>query len=192
MKNTNTTAQAAQAAQAAVEFPPFKLVTAAFAVGEDFDSPAWASMTIDPKFLERLQHLEQIVRANKLESVAVMAGPDQWDQREEMRIRGDSLKVAFPFRDRCSFWYEAYPKHASYSIESRSVYIEDLETLVSLMSSSDRPLPDGFLLRDGIYFFDDSDLENLVDQYFESADVDSDADLNADTDAQPGAPTGTP
>lgn len=87
LKNTSTTAQAAQAA---VEFPPFKLVTAAFAVGEDFGSPAWASMTIDPKFLERLQHLEQIVRANKLESVAVMAGPDQWDQREE--VNHPSLK----------------------------------------------------------------------------------------------------
>ncbi len=85
------------------------------------DSPEFAVVEITQDFLDRLGVLSALCKSNGLESVSVSAGPASWHREEELRITGDSLRV---FGD--MFWFEAYPKHGNYQIETQSVNIPAL------------------------------------------------------------------
>lgn len=143
---------------------PFKLVVEAYATDEYGEGPSWAEVTVTPGFLQTLERLRRVCQDEKLESVTVPQGPDRWDLEDDLRIRGDSLRV---WRD--DFWFEAHPKHRDYSVESRSIFIDDLVRIAARVASNDteNPLPSGFTVRKGIYFYDASDSEDLADRYFE-------------------------
>ncbi len=107
-------------------FEPFKLIVEAYAVSEFGDGPAYAEITVRPLLMERLLDLSRLCEQEGLESITVSAGPDKWDREDELRIRGDSLRV---FGD--EFWFEAHPKHADYSVETRGIRIADLVAVAS-------------------------------------------------------------
>lgn len=147
-------------------FEPFKLVVEAYATDEFGEGPSWAEVTVTPEFLQTLERLRRVCQDENLESVTVPQGPDPWDLEDDLRIRGDSLRV---WQD--SFWFEAQPKHRDYSVETRSILIDHLIRVARKIADDDveNPLPDGFAIRNGIVFYDASDPENLADSYFEEA-----------------------
>lgn len=85
---------------------PFKLVVEAYATDEYGEGPSWAEVTVTPGFLQTLERLRRVCQDENLESVTVPQGPDLWDLEDDLRIRGDSLRV---WRD--DFWFDAHPKH---------------------------------------------------------------------------------
>ena len=99
----------------------FELVIDAYALNEWGDGPAYAVVNVDRAFCDRLVRLRRLCGDNDLESVTVAAGPDRWENQDELRIRGDSLRVCGD-----AFWFEAYPKHADYGVETRSIEIDAL------------------------------------------------------------------
>lgn len=127
---------------------------------------SWAEMTVTPEFLQTLERLRRVCQDENLESLTIPQGPDRWDLEDDLRIRGDSLRV---WRD--DFWFEAHPKHRNYSVETRSILIDHLIRVARRIADDDveNPLPDGFAIRNGIVFYGASDPENLADSYFEEA-----------------------
>lgn len=98
-----------------------QMVVEVHATNEFGDTPQFAVVELTPAFFERLGELSALCRRYGLESVSVSAGPASWHREEELRITGDSLRV---FGD--MFWFEAYPKHGNYQIETQSVNIPAL------------------------------------------------------------------
>lgn len=135
-------------------FEPFKLIVEAYAVSEFGDGPAYAEIKIDQRFLDRLQRLSRLCKENGLESVTVSAWPDRWDAEDELRIRGDSLRV---WGD--DFWFEAHPKHADYSVETRGIRIADLCSATTLKTDGA-----GFRWSNGkLFYASDGILADLIE-----------------------------
>jgi len=147
---------------------PFKLVVEAYATDEFGEGPSWAEVTVAPEFLQTLERLRRVCQDENLESVTVKQGPARWDQEDDLRIRGDSLRV---WHD--DFWFEAHPKHGDYSVETRSILIDHLIQVARKIANDDAenplPLPDGFDIQKGIVFYA-YDPGNLADSYFEKAE----------------------
>ena len=148
-----------------VQFEPFTMIVEAYAVDESGEGPAWAEVTVDPVFVERLSRLNRICEENSLESVTVSACPDKWDQDDELAIRGDSLRVWGN-----AFWFEAHPKHADYRVETRGISICDLLQVVEKLRANDfaSELPDGFLIREGIVFYDGVQAADFANAYLDT------------------------
>ena len=73
------------------------------------DGPRWAFFTINNAWLADLQKFATLVRDNKF-ALAEVAEGAVWDNEDEHRMRGDRLVITDD-----SFWFSAYPKHASFS-----------------------------------------------------------------------------
>lgn len=141
---------------------PFKMVVAAFAASEFGEGPSYAEITVDEVFIERLVRLSQVCNDNALESVTVADAPDKWDNEDDMRIRGCSLRV---FGDDC--WFEAYPKYADYSIETRGMSITMLRNVAEAGADTDVP-DDCFKWSNGTLYYTGnpdalSDFINMVE-----------------------------
>lgn len=141
---------------------PFKLIIDAYACSEFGDGPAYAELTVYQVFFDRLRELSWLCKERGLESVSVPAGPDYWDNEDDLRIRGNSLVVTDD-----SFWFSAYPKHADYAVETRAI---DIETFIQIATegpafTSDSPLAECFEWHNGkLYFCGDTGLlPDLID-----------------------------
>lgn len=124
------------------------------------DSPEFAVVEITQDFLDRLGVLSALCKSNGLESVSVSAGPASWHREEELRITGDSLRV---FGD--VFWFEAYPKHGNYQIETQSVDIPAL-TDIAHDPGKQRDATSGLEFHDG-FLIASSFPEELAARYHE-------------------------
>ncbi|MBC2731196.1 hypothetical protein [Thiobacillus sp.] len=124
------------------------------------DSPEFAVVEITQDLLERLGVLSALCKSNGLESVSVSAGPASWHREEELRITGDSLRV---FGD--VFWFEAYPKHGNYQIETQSVDIPAL-TDIAHDPGKQRDATSGLEFHDG-FLIASSFPEELAARYHE-------------------------
>lgn len=146
------------------EFEPFKLIVEAYACDEFGDGPAYAVVTVDQPFLDKLVRFSRVCQENGLKSVTGDVGPDRWDGEDELRLRGDSLQV---YGD--SFWFTAYPKHASYNVETRNIEIGDLLDIAE--AGPGAPVQnDCFRWSDGrLYYASDPGLvDDLIDMIEES------------------------
>lgn len=103
-----------------------QLVVDVHATDEYGDAPEFAVIEVTLALLGRLADLSRLCKLHGLESVSVTAGPTTWHREEELRITGDSLRI---FGD--VFWFEAYPKHAHYRVETSSIDIQALTRLCS-------------------------------------------------------------
>jgi len=108
-------------------FEPFTLVVEARPISEYGEGPNWAEFTVTPQLVDRLIQLSLLCEENGLESVTVNEGPDLWEQEDELRIRGNTLRVYGS-----DFWFEAHPKHADYYIETVSIDVGDLASVSAL------------------------------------------------------------
>jgi hypothetical protein len=137
----------------------FKLVIEATAQTDFGDSPGYAVIEVDQAFLDRLATLSRVCSNNGLQSVTVSGGPAQWERKDELGITGDSLHV---WGD--SFWYEAYPKHDSYGIETRGIEIQELKRIGIAGANSDTE-NEYFEWNEGVLFFSDGISGELADRY---------------------------
>lgn len=126
----------------------FQLVVDVRATDEFGDAPAFAAIEVTPEFLARLCELSELCKRYALESVNVSSGQVTWQRSDEFRITGDSLRVYGE-----DFWFEAYPKHAYYQIETAAVCIPDL---IKAAGDGDEGTQGGFYgdleFHDGILF----------------------------------------
>lgn len=117
----------------------------AYALDEFGDGPLWAKVRVDDAFLANLNRLHSICRVNKLESVTIGDGPDEWDMENDLLLRGDSLVV---WGD--DFWFTSRPKHADYSVESRAI---DVTALAQVLNGKQPDDSSGFHWRHGLLFY---------------------------------------
>lgn len=141
----------------------FKLVIEARALDDYGDGPDFAVIEVSQTFVDRLIQLSRMCAVNGLESVTVSAGPDEWDQEDKLRISGDSLFVS---DDR--FWFEAYPKHATFHVETQGMPVDEFVHLALAGSSvvvvAAGIFNDNFKWQDGVLYFSNLP-EELVDRY---------------------------
>lgn len=141
----------------------FKLVIEARAQNEDGGGPDFAAIEINQTFIDRLIQLSGICESNGLESVSVSAGPDQWDQQDELMVRCNSFIVGDGI-----FWFQAYSKQAMIEVETQAMPIDEL---VRIAQESYRMsvrtagiFNDNFRWQDGVLYFGNMP-EILVDQF---------------------------
>jgi hypothetical protein len=147
-------------------FEPFTLVVKARATGEFGEGPDYAEVSVTPEFIERLLRLSRLCEEHGLESVTTPGAVDRWDREDELRIRGDSLRV---WKD--TFWFEAYPKHADYSVETAAI---DIDSIVSVAVFSWEDADAGFR-RVGDKVFSagcDDELNDLIALYEGDGEID--------------------
>jgi len=89
------------------------------------DGPRWAFFTINNAWLADLQKFATLVRDNKF-ALAEVAEGAVWDNEDEHRMRGDRLVITDD-----SFWFSAYPKHASYDVETNEIGFSSLVKAVT-------------------------------------------------------------
>ena len=99
---------------------PVQLYVSAHADDEFGESPGWLRTTLTEEFLSTVRQLQTLCASHKLESVEVYEA-GEWENEEEFHLRGDKMHV-----DSRWFWYQAYPKHATYNVESSLLTIEEL------------------------------------------------------------------
>jgi len=114
------------------EFEPFTLVVESHPINEFDDGPAYAEIRVTPQFVERLLRLSKLCKERGLESVTTDDAVDRWDQEDELRIIGNSLRVY-----RNDFCFEAYPKHADYNVETAAIDIASLVSVAARRSKRD-------------------------------------------------------
>jgi hypothetical protein len=121
------------------------------------DGPRWASFTINNAWLAELQKVATLVRDNKFALAEVEEGA-VWDNEDEHRIRGNRLVITDD-----SFWFSAYPKHASYNVETTEIGFS------SLVKAVTDAVTEG---RHAIFFeLDDQEIEEIKALTEESAEA---------------------
>jgi hypothetical protein len=106
---------------------PVELYIEAHAIDEYGDSPPFASLKVTQEWVEDLLELQALCIHKRLGYIAVDGGPDEWKDDEQYRMRDDWLIV-----DSSSFWFDAHPKHANYSVQTETVNIEQLIAALGL------------------------------------------------------------
>lgn len=94
----------------------------AYACDDNADGPGFAKLLVDQHFCEKLKSLQSLVIDHKLSELRVYEGPDSWgpgDIEDELRLTCAEMVVTSS-----SFWFTDQPKHAGYSIETRTQGID--------------------------------------------------------------------
>ena len=139
--------------------PALTLVMAVRPTSEFADAyPDWAVVSLTEEFLGRIRELQQLCVAQDLSHVADHNWrPEEWADEEEHRVRGELFIV-----DDSEMWFLAHPKHADFEIETHSLKIGALHSLIS-----ERKCPEELREHEGVYFYDSNDGEatDLIDRY---------------------------
>lgn len=101
------------------------IYVSAFATSEYGDAPRFAKVIIDDEFVREVRFLAELIDTHSLSEVRRFASPEAWgpgEVAEELRLQGGELIVT----KGGSFWFTDFPKHASYSVETRSQSIDDI------------------------------------------------------------------
>lgn len=122
---------------------PFTLYWEAYACDEWGEGPAWAKLEITQVFVDELHKLQTQCLRDKV-SISVDRTVIEWDCDDTLRLRGDEMHVT-----PSSVWFSAYPKHASYSVETRLMDIKDLFEAIEGKNTVWLAWADGVLFHDG-------------------------------------------
>lgn len=138
---------------------PLKLIVDAYAASEFGDGPSYAEIIVDQAFIERLVRLSRVCFDNDLESVTVANAPDKWDNDDDLRLQGSSLQV---WGD--NFWFEAYPKHSDYKVETRGMSVTMLKNIAEAGVDADVPDDCFKWLNGSLYYTGNPDsISGLID-----------------------------
>lgn len=102
--------------------PNKTLILETYSDNEYGDAPSWARVVLTPKLVDDVKRLSGLCAEYGLKHVGTSDAPAEWHREDELRIRCDTLLV-----DKEDFWFEAAPKHANYSVETRMLLITSLE-----------------------------------------------------------------
>lgn len=103
----------------------FTVFIEAHSIDDYGDSPGWLIVDIDEAWLESLTRLSRLAAENKLDWVQESAA-EYWDDWERFRLDNELFCVTAGG----SAYWETYPKHAGYHIESKLLSVEDLGELL--------------------------------------------------------------
>jgi hypothetical protein len=149
------------------QFKPFTLVVRARAVSEFVEAPEYAEIHVTPQFVEKLARLSRLCKEHGLRSVTTGDAVERWDQEDELRIRGNSLRI---YGD--DFWFEAYPKYGNYNVETVAISIADLASVATLSTEGA-----GFRrVGNKVFYADDEDELDAIIALYEGEDEDATCD----------------
>lgn len=103
----------------------FTVFFEAHSISDYGDSPGWLIVDIDETWLENLARLSRLAADNQLDWVQESAG-EYWDDWERFRLDNELFCVTAGG----SAYWETYPKHANYHIETKAVSVRDLGELL--------------------------------------------------------------
>jgi hypothetical protein len=150
------------------DFEPFVLVVRARSTSKYGDGPQYAEIRVTTEFVEHLVRLSRLCKEHRLRSVtAGYAAVDRWDQEDDLRITGDTLRV---YGD--DFWFEAYPKYGNYTVETVAIDIEDLASV----ATRSKEFVDFRRVGDKVFYADDDDVLNEIIALYEADDEGDDED----------------
>lgn len=139
---------------ALVNLKPFTFYIEAHACSESVGYPSWGKVEVTAPWLKSLLQAQAMVREKDLEEVTLTDTLDAWDAQDTLRISGDELIV-----DKTHFWFQAYPKNASYHVETRMVSIAQL---LELIDKGESASDSDFAWADGILFYDGAGVQDFV------------------------------
>lgn len=150
----------AQGNTASTTRPDVTLVADTYATDENGDSPSFAVINVDAFFASKLISLSAMCKEHRVASVVTDDTPEKWDNEDDLRIQNNSLTVTED-----EFWFSGYPKHANYSVETRSMSIAELLRVIEM--GKDDPAHPSFKWDDGILFYSGCSglLTDLIDEY---------------------------
>jgi len=93
----------------------------------------WAKVVLTEAFLARVLKYRSLCGEAELLHLAVDDSPTEWYRDEESVIHDWQLFVN-PTR----FWFRGHPKHASFAVETRAVYFDDLFKLLKTPTEEDK------------------------------------------------------
>ncbi|KWT98280.1 hypothetical protein APY03_0415 [Variovorax sp. WDL1] len=113
---------------------PVTLYLSAFACDEFGEAPRWAKVTLDQAFMDQLLAMRTRCIEQNLDLQATSAEPEAWqeDGMFPRRVSGTAVYV-----NKGGWWFQGYPKHCNYAIETRMVEIETLLTVLKTRTSSE-------------------------------------------------------
>lgn len=135
----------------AARIKAFTLIVEVRSTSDFGEAPSWARVAVDPSFLLNLVQMFGLCEDNDLKSVSISLCPEAWHREDDLHIRGDSLRVCDS-----SFWFEGYPKHADYNVETILINIYDLLKAIEI-GRGDGAAYNGFRWSGGHLFFGDVD-----------------------------------
>lgn len=103
----------------------FTLFVEAHAISDYGDSPRWLIFSIDEAWLENLARLSRLADENKLDWVQESAC-EYWEDWECYRLDNELFCVTAGG----SAYWESYPKHVGYHIETKSFTVKELGELL--------------------------------------------------------------
>ena len=146
------------------ETTPVQVFIEAYACSEFGSGPRYALLKVDKGFLATLRRLTAACLKYGLSEVRCYGAPDTCGPgtiETELRLTCGELVVT-PTR----FWFTDSPKHADYSIESRSQDVEEFIREVQKLGPADR-----------LVLGEDDELEELVAEDEESDEVAASSEL---------------
>lgn len=126
---------------------PFVFMWEAFACSEWGDGPQWARVEVTQELVNNIHRLQTECLEKALTRVEQSYVCEEWDNTEELRIRGDELVV-----DRHSFWLSAQPKYGDYAVETRMTDVKDFFDAIEQGEKASTVYlawADGVLFKDG-------------------------------------------
>lgn len=111
------------------------VVAEAYATNEHRAAPSFGVFEVTQASLDRLRSLADMASKHSLSEVRVHGYPD-WgpgDIDNDLRLQSPELVIV----PRGAFWFTDYPKHSSYTIETRSCEIDHLQSLFDKASDAE-------------------------------------------------------
>jgi hypothetical protein len=127
------------------------------------EGPDYAEIRVTPEFIERLLRFSRLCKEHGSILITTSDIVDRWNREDEFRIGWGSMQVR-----KDTFWFEAYPKHASYSVETAVINIANLVSVAVLSTES------AYFRRvgDRVFYVDNDDLNGLIARYEDDCEND--------------------
>lgn len=112
---------------------PVPLWIEGFVCDNDYAVFEWVAVLLTEAFLARVVSCRDLCVESGLLHLSVNIAPTDWHCDKESVVHDWQLYVS-PTR----FWFRGHPKHASFAVETRAVYFEDLLKLLKSQTEEDK------------------------------------------------------
>lgn len=113
------------------------------------DYPVYAKVNVTAELLASISKLSKLVSDNHIKHATTYGSPDEWENEDEYRIRGDEMHVSGE-----NFWFTGYPKHADFNIGTNAISIKDAMQLLGHENSPNGTRVGNLLVHDGCAYLD--------------------------------------
>ena len=114
---------------------PVELYVGAFSTDEFGSAPRWAQVTLDQAFIDKVLAMQALCVGQDLTETPASVEPERWqgdDSEDPWNIQGAALCVG-----PASWWFSGFPKHCSYTVETRMIDINSMLTVLAKKTSTE-------------------------------------------------------